>query len=167
MAAGRVSCLVRQSLTYSTCGLQVIGTNFLYQVRPARFPVQVDGYRQKWHVEDDKSLEGVLAWRDNRGGGIFWLTPDEERYPVLAVCVSGNVADVTYFPRDRHPGFRCLGGNGLPEGGLTTLVYEGCDPASGEQEPNEFIVPFETACSVAKDFFRSSQMSETVSWFEL
>jgi hypothetical protein len=55
----------------------------------------------------------------------------------------------------------------LPEGGLTTLVYPGCDPASGEQSPNEFIVPFETARSVAKEFFRSMQMSKAVSWFEL
>jgi hypothetical protein len=118
-------------------------------------------------VDDDKSLEGALAWRDDRGGGIFWLTPDEERYPALAIRVSGDVADVHYFPRDGHPGFRCLGGHGLPEGGFATLVYQGCDPGSGEQTPNEFVVPLETARSVAKDFLHSKHMSEAVSWFEL
>jgi hypothetical protein len=43
----------------------------------------------------------------------------------------------------------------------------GCDPASGEYAPNELIIPLEMACSVAKEFFRTKQMSEAVSWFEL
>jgi hypothetical protein len=129
--------------------------------------VRVDGYRQTWQAEDDESLEAALAWRDDRGGGLFWLTPDEEKYPTLAIRVSGDVADVHYFPWDGHPGFRCLGGHGLPEGGWTTLVYQGCDPAGGEETPNEFIVSFDTACSVAKEFCRTRKMSEAVSWFEL
>jgi len=98
---------------------------------------------------------------------MFWLTPDDERYPALAIRVSGHLAHVHYFPRDGHPGFRCLGGDGLPEGGETTLVYQGCDPATGEETPNEFIVPFATALSLGEDFFRSKRMSEAVSWFEL
>jgi len=129
--------------------------------------VRVYGYCQTWHVDDQKSLDAVLAWRAACGGAIFWLLPDEEEYPTLAVRVSADLADVMYFPRPGHPGFRCLGGRGLPEGGLTTLVYPGCDPASGEEEPNEFIVPFETARCVAKEFFQSRQMPENVSWFEL
>jgi len=118
-------------------------------------------------VADEKSLDAALAWRDDRGGGVFWLTPDEERYPALAIRVSADVADVHYFPRNGHPGFRCLGGDGLPKGRLTTLVYHGADPATGEQTPNEFVVPFETARAVAREFFRTQQMSAAVSWFEL
>ncbi len=129
--------------------------------------MRVDGYGQTWQVEDDESLEAALVWRDHRGGGIFWLAHDTGQFPRLAIRISGNVADVIYFPQDGHPGFRCLGGHGLPEGGLTTLVYQGCDPASGEQVSNKFIVPFETAYSVAKEFFRSKQMTGSVSWFEL
>jgi Immunity protein Imm1 len=129
--------------------------------------VRVGGHNQTVQVEDLTSLEAVLARRDHRGGGLFWLTPDGERFPALAVRVSGDLADVHYFPWDGHPGFRCLAGDGLSEGGLTTLVFEGCDPASGEDTPNEFIVPFETARSIAKEFFHSRQMSEAVSWFEL
>src|SRR5262249_5535772 len=94
-------------------------------------PMRVHGYRQTWEVADERSLEAALAWRDDHGGGIFWLSPDEERYPALAIRVSGKVADVIYFRQDGHPSFRCLGGQGLPEDGLTTLVYQGCDPAGG------------------------------------
>jgi hypothetical protein len=118
-------------------------------------------------VEDEKSLDLALSWRDDRGGGIFWLTPDAATHPVLAIRVSGDVADVHYFPRDGHPGFRCLGGDGLPTVGLTTLVYEGADPATGEETPNEFVVPVETARAIAREFFRTKQMSLAVSWSEL
>jgi len=55
-----------------------------------------------------------------------------------------------------------LGGDGLPEGGLTTLVYQGADPGTGEQTPNEFVVPFETARAIAREFFRTEQISATV-----
>jgi hypothetical protein len=109
----------------------------------------------------------VLAWRDDRGGAILWLSPDDARYPAMALRIGGSVADVHYIPRDGHPGFRCLGGDGLPPGGLTRLVYRGADPASGEETPNEFVVPVGTASSVAAEFFRSQQMSGAVSWFEL
>ena len=112
-------------------------------------------------------LSAALAWRDDRGGGFFWLTPAEGEYPALAIRVSGGVADVHCFPRDGHPGFRCLGGDGLPEDGLTTLVYQGADPATGEQTPNEFVVSFETACAIAREFFRTERMWDEVSWFEL
>jgi hypothetical protein len=117
-------------------------------------------------VDDVEGLEEVLAWRDARGGAFFWLTHDEQ-YPSLAIRVSGDLADIHFFPRDGHPGFRCLGGEGMAEGGPTTLVFEGCDPGDGEDTPNEFVVPFETAKSIASEFLRSQRMSGDVSWFEL
>jgi hypothetical protein len=129
--------------------------------------VRVDGYRRSWAVFDEECLCAALASRDARGGGVYWLTSDEQRYPALALRVSGDLADVHYFPRGDHPGFRCLGGHGLPEDGLTVFVYEGCQPGTGEQTPNEFIVPFEIACAVAREFFRTKQMSAAVSWYEL
>jgi hypothetical protein len=86
---------------------------------------------------------------------------------LLAIRVTGALADVHYFPNEDHPGFRCLGGDGLPDGGTTTLVFPGCDPATGEETPNEFVVSFETARRIAREFFYSRQMSPGFSWFEL
>ena len=129
--------------------------------------MRVDGSYQSWQVANLEDLDAALTWRDDRGGGLFWLTPDDDRYPSLALRVGGCLADVTYFPKEGHPGFRCLGGDGLPKGGLTTLVYQGADPASGEVTPNEFIVSFETAHSVAVQFFVSGQRPDVVPWFEL
>jgi len=90
-----------------------------------------------------------------------------QNYPVLAIRVTGELADVTFLPEQGHPGCRCLGGEGLPRHASTMLVFNGCDPADGEETANKFVVPFETACSVAMDFFQKKQMSEAVAWFEL
>jgi hypothetical protein len=90
-----------------------------------------------------------------------------ERYPELGIRISGESADIHYFPEDGHPGFRCVGGEGLPQGGMTTLVYEGSDPGTGEDTPNEFVVSLATVGLVAKEFFLSKRMSNLVSWFEL
>ena len=120
-----------------------------------------------WHVVDAGGLLDALAWRDSVGGAVFFLEPDDAAYPLLCMRVSGDVADIIFYPADGHPGFRCLCGEGLPEGGMTTLVYEGCDPGDGEAEPNEFIVPFAKARAVALDFLDELRMSGSLSWLDL
>jgi hypothetical protein len=129
--------------------------------------LHVDAHRRTWHLNDAAGLEDALAWRDSLGGAEFWLAHGDGKYPALAVRVSGAVADLHFFPEDRHPGFRCLGGEGLSPGGATKFVFEGCDPRSGEATPNEFVVPFATACSIAREFMQSGQKSSSVSWIEL
>jgi hypothetical protein len=129
--------------------------------------MRIDGFRRTWNVEDGSGLIHALSWRDERGGADLWLTHEDEKYPCLAIQMSGDVAAVFYFPKDRHPGFRCLGGENLPKGGFTKLVFQGCDPGTGENVPNEFIVPIKTALLIAKDFLRDKRMSGTVQWFEL
>jgi len=129
--------------------------------------LRIEGYHRSWEVKNAKDLRKVLAWRDHRGGAMFWLAHDDKKYPCLAIRVTGESADVHFFPEDRHPGFRCLGGEGLPEDGLTTFVYEGCDPATGEQTPNHFVVPFRTAVDIATEFLKTERRSEAMSWFAL
>ena len=128
--------------------------------------MQVHGNHRKWSVDSEMDLDTAIAWRDQRGGAVFWVA-HEPQYPCMAIRVSGDVADVHYFPEAGHPGFRCLGGTGLPEDGFTTLIYEGCDPAAGEATPNRFIVPWPTARSIAGDFLAGGRMSDRVRWFEL
>jgi hypothetical protein len=50
---------------------------------------------------------------------------------------------------------------------MTLFVFDGADPSYGEENPNEFVIPSETALAVAREFFRTRQMSPDVSWFEL
>ncbi|MFT3883276.1 MAG: Imm1 family immunity protein [Gemmatales bacterium] len=130
--------------------------------------MRVEEYSRSLEVTDVKELAAALHSRDERGGALFCLTPDEnERYPSLVIRVTKDYADVHYFPCDGHPGFRCLGGVDLPETGWTRFVYKGCDPEAGEGTPNKFIIPFDSACAIAEEFLRSSQRSHAVDWFEL
>ena len=128
--------------------------------------MRLDTTSKSWGVSNLNGLEDALAWRDSRGGALFWLSHEEE-FPLLAIRISGESADVSFFPKEGHPGFRCLGGEGLPRDQNTSFVFEGCDPTTGEDTPNEFVVSLETASSVAIEFFRKKRMSDNVPWFEL
>jgi hypothetical protein len=130
--------------------------------------VRVDEFTRSWQVTNAKDLAAALACRDEKGGALFFMTPNgEQQYPSLAIRVTKDYADVHYFPFDGHPGFRCLGGVGLPKDGWTSFVYQGCDPGTGEETPNEFIIPFATACEIAEEFLRSGQRSDAVEWLVL
>jgi hypothetical protein len=124
--------------------------------------VRIEGIGRTWQADDLKTLEDAFDWRDHRGGAYFWLTHNQQ-YPTLAVRISGDFADVCYFPHDGHPGFRCIGDGGMTDNGSTKLVFDGCDPESGEDTPNVFIVPVRTARSIASEFLRNKQMSNDVS----
>src|SRR5262245_13984514 len=54
-------------------------------VRRRRASVRVDGYRRTREVADLPGLAGAIAWRDDRGDAILWLTPDDTRYPALTL----------------------------------------------------------------------------------
>lgn len=127
----------------------------------------VGSYHRTWDVHNEQSLELALASRDSRGGGVFWLEHMQDKFPKLAIRVSGDVADVHYFPTEDHPGFRVLGGKGLPEGGMTTLIFDGCDPGTGEDTPNEFVLTLETARATAMHFFQTGKRWDGVEWCEL
>lgn len=129
--------------------------------------MRVSGCGAAWDVADEEGLEAVLRQRDPRGGGDFWLSGGDDTFPCLGIRVSGPHSDIHYFPEDRHPGFRCLGGEGLPSEGTTTFVFDGCDPAMGEDVPNDFVVSFDTAVVVAKEFFRTRELPVCCEWFEL
>lgn len=129
--------------------------------------VLVGAVGASWRVNTAKELAKALAWRDARGGALFYITPDGDKYPSLTIRVTEDYADVHYWPYDGHAGFRALGGKGLPAGGWTTFLYEGCDPGTGEETPNEFILPFTTARSLAKAFLHAREKSDEVEWLEL
>ncbi|MFX1450750.1 MAG: Imm1 family immunity protein [Promethearchaeota archaeon] len=127
----------------------------------------VSGYQTEWVVDDEHSLDNILRTRDDMKGGEFWLADVAGEYPCLSIIIYQNLSTIHYFPKENHPGFRCLGGEGLPSGGMTIFVYQGCDPRDGIEIPNKFVVPFTTALAVAKEFFRSRKLPASVQWFEL
>jgi hypothetical protein len=69
-------------------------------------PLLVDFDYRSWLVDDEESLTETLAMRDSRGGAEFWLAHGDREFPRLAIRVTGDIADVIFFPKDDHPGFR-------------------------------------------------------------
>ncbi len=129
--------------------------------------MRVDTGCFSYDVENEQELEELLKKKDRCGGGLFWIAESENSYPYLGIRVTESVGDIHFFPEEGHPGFRCIGGEDLPKSGNTVLIYYGCDPADGEETPNEFIVPFATLLVVAKEFLQSKKLPESVKWLEL
>lgn len=127
----------------------------------------VGAHHRSWAVDNEAALADALAYRDSRGGSIFWMGPENQESPVLAIRVSGELATAHFFPEEGHPGFQCIGGAGLPKGGLMTFIYDGCDPGTGEETPNEYVIPFATARRIAEEFLRTGRMWDGVEWDEL
>jgi hypothetical protein len=129
--------------------------------------MKIEGHHRRWEARDAGALEQVLRFRDDVGGAMFWLADDDEPHPAMAIRVSGDLADVHYFPHEGHPGFRALVESSAPRAPMTTFIYEGCDPAAGEETPSEFVLPAAAAIEIAKEFQLTGEMSAAVSWFEL
>ena len=127
----------------------------------------LEGLNRSIRVETAQALREVLAWRDAGGGAHWWLAGEVGAFPALAMTFTGPVAELHFFAQASHPGFRCVGGEGLPEDGETLLVYEGCDPGDGIQTPNEFIIRSEQAADIAAFFLANQAMSDAVAWLEL
>ena len=120
-------------------------------------------------VADEQALAAVLEQRDTLGGAEFWLADQSEGLPCLALVVSGPTSHATYFPAKGHPGFRCLRPAAsepfpCPD---TLFVWVGCDPASGEWVPGDFVVPVCTSLAAAREFFRNRSLPSSMQWFEL
>lgn len=122
----------------------------------------------EWQVDDEDELESILQTRDKTGGAEFWLSHSiSPGCAALCIRVTRDISCIIYFPGENHPGFRCLGRNALDPDGTTKFVFDGCDPAWGEDEPNEFVIPFSTAVSIAKVFLSCDDLPSSAKWLEL
>ena len=132
--------------------------------------MRISGYHREWDAHDEAGLDRVLEFRDAVGGAEFWLSIKDDSYPVVSIRVSGALADVHYFPEEGHPGFRALAApesTQEQEAPDVRFRYEGCDPASGEDVPGQFVLPFSVALDLAREFYRTGAQPSSAAWFEL
>ena len=135
---------------------------------PSRMTVS-SNHRNTQIAADEQDLANILTQRDTLGGAEFWLADQDSSFPCLVLIVSGSACQATYFPAEEHPGFRCLrpaASEPLPST-ETLFVWAGCDPATGEWVPSDFVVPVPVAFAVAHDFFRTRDLPSSAQWFEL
>jgi hypothetical protein len=128
----------------------------------------ISHHKQVQDIGNEEMLVNALLQRDERGGEEFWLSHKGNRFPCLAIMVSGEESCATFFPSEGHPGFRCLNENpARSHDENAEFVWVGCDPSTGELIPNQFVLPFSTLFRVAKEFFHSGAIPTTFAWFEL
>lgn len=121
-------------------------------------------------AKSEAELEEILARIDSKGGGEFWFShsgPGE--YPAMLIQCSRDLATIFWFPQEGNPGFRCFRTSSDPvmPGEFTTFLWDGSDPGTGEEVPNEFVVKRSTAIAVAKEFLLSPSLPAGFSWMEL
>ncbi len=128
--------------------------------------VNVEDFTGSHQASSIASLEIILLTRDTDGYNSFWLSHKNHRYPCLSLLVNGSLATLTYFPKDSHPGFVPVGNRaGLKSGDLTTFRME----KSGEEVQilNDAIVPIDIGSAIAREFFLSEGLPNSIKWNEL
>lgn len=116
---------------------------------------------------DLHELETILSKRYGEGLNAFLLSHHSEKYPTLSILVKGDLAALHYIPREREAGYRSAGKmpDMEPEGIASFSLSE--TPADDVGEPNESVLPFSVAVSVAREFFVSNRLPSTIGWLEL
>lgn len=128
--------------------------------------IQVEDMMGTVRVVDAAGLEAALARRCGNGVNEFWISHDQDRFPVLAIVVNGDLASLSYFPEDGHPGYKSMGDvPGLASGESTRFYVN--TPTEIHLVLNDFVVPVATAVQAAQQFRVAKDRPPVVEWWEL
>ena len=117
------------------------------------------------HVASLSQLETTLGVRYN-GANCFWISHDDDQYPTLGILVKGDMAYLNYIPKEFDAGYRSVGQPGRDSHDVVTFSIS--DYSADDLDIlREAIVPWSTALAVAKDFFHSKELPNSVEWFQL
>lgn len=129
--------------------------------------MRVDDMRGSETVETINELEGVLSRRYEDGANAFWISPDTEEYPMLAVLIAGELATLNYVPDEQRAGFRSVGGVLGAGSSGTTMFPISSNRADDVAVPDDAVVAVAVAIAAATEFFKSLRLPECMEWFEL
>jgi hypothetical protein len=114
-------------------------------------------------IVDESEICEALS--QSRGSTEIWLSHGDEKYPALAILLTGTPEAVLhYFPSGAHPGFvgRCPQPT-TPEIGRAFHVASG-DPVVVE---GRYIVSIDVAIRAARAFLVSNAPPSCIEWLEL
>ena len=118
-------------------------------------------------ADDLDSLETILTKKYRNGYNSFWLSHGSQEYPALSLLVKDDLATLTYIPNDQSAGYRSIGNIPTLKPGYSTSFSISNSPADDVVVLNEAILPFSIALKVAKEFFVSERLPQSVQWLEL
>lgn len=126
-----------------------------------------DIFNQQTTVTSPAELRAILTQRREDGANSFWLSHEGKDYPHLALLAKGEVAWVTYFPKDRDAGYVPVGNlAGLTPGKLTTFSISR-HKADDVCVMNEGVLPISLAVTIAVEFFHTDALPTSINWLHL
>jgi hypothetical protein len=128
--------------------------------------IKIEDMQGCTYVSDAIDLEAALNKRYGSGVNEFWISHDDDDYPVLAIVINQELASLSYFPEAGSPGFKSVGNlSGLKKGEFTKFYIN--TPTEIHLVLNESIVPVEVAVEAAKEFLADKKLPSPVKWLEL
>jgi hypothetical protein len=122
-------------------------------------------YSHEYKTSDFSELEKIMSARHKNGMNEVLLAHDGHKFPLLSILMKDNIAALHYMVEGDRAGFASIGGKlGLPKG---DTVFGTGNPDEKIWITNDAVVPFATALTVAKEFFRSEQLPKSIKWLEL
>lgn len=136
---------------------------------PDVLSMAVDSHRGTEIAESAAALVTLISPFDSKGGGEYWISRIGSEFPCLAMRFTGIHADVHWFGDDQGNMYRSLRPDSASQldGECTRFIFEHSDPSTGEDSPNQFVIPRETAFGIARSFFESTTLPSGFSWYEL
>ena len=124
-----------------------------------------DSRNVEYKIASTEQLETALGKRyDDRN--CFWISHDDDQYPTLGIFVNGDMAYLSYIPREFEAGFRSIGDMGAEVDDMVRFSISEFK-ADDVDVLREAIVPWSTALSVAKEFFHSKELPKAIEWLQL
>ena len=128
--------------------------------------VKIEDMGGTLYAATQSALREALSRRHGRGVNEFWLSHDDEKFPVLAILVREEIASVSYMSEAGMPGWKAVAPvPGLEQKGDTVFYVN--TPQESTLVANDFVVPFSIAEAVAEEFLSNPQLPSCVEWFEL
>lgn len=119
-----------------------------------------------YRADSIEELDAILMKRCGDFNS-FWLSHDDDAYPMLSLLVKNDLATLTYFPREFDAGFSSVGTVSELDREASTVFAISHNRADDLVVLNSAVLPFSTAVLVAREFFRAKDLPTAVEWREL
>ena len=121
--------------------------------------------REVHEAKTKRELGPLLRKRDKDGFYSFWLSHDNDTYPVLSILLKDDLACLHYFPQEGDAGLASVGNIGnLKRGDTTIFLLDGVEQMC---VLNDAIVPVSAALAAAKEFFATKAPPKSIQWLQL
>lgn len=114
-------------------------------------------------VSDASALAAILSTRLENGSQSFWLAQSHADYPCLHIAFRDDLATLTYFPEEHHPGYRSVG-DLVDDEAVEFFIVSATE---SDEIPGEFVISSEQAIAAAQEFQRTETIPGMLEWFEL